>query len=237
MLRNRAQLTSWKEHLIVTRGTPGWLKHAACMQVCSSRADFQVFTICSSVELAQICVRLRGEGCNPFCTYEHLVSALTWRQWGFFYVVKQHWRENNLWHRQGKSRWPRIGNSWLWCGSLTARMQPVDLCVACQECFILPSSMDASDLSISWSQSSCLRLCCWVSVLLLSVLFHLMCCYLESYIFVPQMAGAVSRGVKAEAFTLPKSISCSERCALGVAQLHNPLRQLCCQFLFQRTSF
>lgn len=84
MLRNRAQVTSWKEHLIVTRGTPGWLKHAACMQVCSSRADFQVFTICSSVELAQICVRLRGEGCNPFCTYEHLVSALTWRQWGFF---------------------------------------------------------------------------------------------------------------------------------------------------------
>lgn len=141
----------------------------------------------------------------------------------FFYVLKQHWRENKLQHRQGKSWWPRIGNSWLWCGSLTARMQPIDLCVACQECFILPSSMDASDLSISWSQSSCLRLCCWVSVLLLSVLFHLMCCYLQSYIFVPQMAGAVSRSVKA-AFTLPKWISCSERCALGVAQLHNPER-------------
>lgn len=60
-------------------------------------------------------------------------------------------------------------------------------------------------------------------MLVLSVLFHLMCCYFQSYIFVPQMAGAVSRGVKA-AFTLPKWISCSERCALGVAQLHNPER-------------
>lgn len=187
------------------------------LQVCSSRADFQDLFICWSG--SDLCTVTRG-GLQSFL---HLwVSALTWRQCFFFYVLKQHWRENKLRHRQGKSWWPRIGNSWLWCGSLTARMQPVELCVACQECFILPSSMDASDLPISWSQSSCLRLCFWVSVLLLSVLFHLMCCYLQSYIFVPQMAGAVSRGVKAEAFTLPKWISRSERCALGVAQLHNP---------------
>lgn len=132
MLRNRGQVTSWKEHLIVTRETPGWLKHAAAGVQQGSRLSIN-YNLCTVARGGlQSCLHL-------------LVSALTWRQWGFFLCV-----EATLKSKQGKSRWPRIGNSWLWCGSLTARMQPVDLCVACQQCFVLPSSMDASDLSINW---------------------------------------------------------------------------------------
>lgn len=93
-------------------------------------------------------------------------------------------------------------------------------------------SMKAFELSISWCQSSCLRVvlltaravfeCAFPSGVLLSWGLH----------FCPPNGRCSQQRCESRSLYATKNgFPCSERCDPGVAQNHSPLRQLCCQFL------